>query len=66
MMPLRVIVLALGLLAAIPAQAATQNPGEAATAAAATMSLEFPRAGIGHVQVRDRSLHTGTLRPLQL
>ncbi|EEW58143.1 MAG: peptidoglycan DD-metalloendopeptidase family protein [Tritonibacter mobilis] len=43
MMPLRVMMLALGLLAAIPAQAATQNPGEAATAAAAALEAASER-----------------------
>ncbi|WP_413220428.1 murein hydrolase activator EnvC family protein [Tritonibacter mobilis] len=43
MMPLRVMMLALGLLVAIPAQAATQNPGEAATAAAAALEAASER-----------------------
>ena len=43
MMPLRVMMLALGLLAAVPAQAATQNPGEAATAAAAALEAASER-----------------------
>lgn len=43
MMPLRVMMLALGLLASIPAQAATQNPGEAATAAAAALEAASER-----------------------
>lgn len=43
MMPLRAMMLALGLLAAIPAQAATQNPGEAATAAAAALEAASER-----------------------